>query len=791
VPEGGLFLLTAHANKVTSASTVASARPLTASEPEAAPGIITALAASGEWVASANVDGTLVVWHRTEKAARHAVATHRGAIRSLTISSPPRGAGGLPRLLALFHDGDVALWQLPDKPPWALPQPATSLRHGVQLPMRTIGVATHSAGRHIVAVCDDGAVRLLGPTLSRANGAAVELTSSLSTRGAAVLPRARTRRPLLGGSLLSAPRRAVLRAVLQHACIEDAARLAAEADAAADTSADASATASASTDAPTDAPVAPDASDAEVGPLSLQAVDALRVRIDMKPGAGGASPSAAAAAAEAEVTPARKGSSPPPHSSRGAALSAAAGADATAAAWSCVPAAERAALRAARDIPARCLLVARVLGCEAEARLWTLVGHVLRGGLHAGSGAQQDAPQASTAQASAAQASAAGGRSKAAEAAAVAAAAAQAAQAAAVQAAEAAAAAEAEEQQEAEAMAAACGCEPLPASYGLLRPAGAVRVDRLERLAEQLATHPDLYGMQAAAAVAGSGGGGGGGGGDASKEYESARRGALQSVLFGAEERRRGIALLLSSQLEGAAATQDWLMACLVAGFVSPDAQRETVAAAVERLMRADQLELAIPLLCLIGEGEDACSRLQQRGRWEQAAALAKTALDGGARARVLRRWAEQLHTRGETARSVEVLLSLGETQAVIERLLEAADYDAAALLLLALREADARAQRSRGVVSPEPWAHPSAQRVWLEYAAFVSRLQLPWLSAHYCVLAASSSAVPRRPNDTRQADEAAAGATDGATMNAAEAAQLVQQLARLQEEAALRHNQG
>ena len=40
--------------------------------------------------------------------------------------------------------------------------------------------------------------------------------------------------------------------------------------------------------------------------------------------------------------------------------------------------------------------------------------------------------------------------------------------------------------------------------------------------------------------------------------------------------------------------------------------------------MRADQLELAIPLLCLIGEGEDACSRLQQRGRWEQAAALAK-----------------------------------------------------------------------------------------------------------------------------------------------------------------------
>ena len=117
----------------------------------------------------------------------------------------------------------------------------------------------------------------------------------------------------------------------------------------------------------------------------------------------------------------------------------------------------------------------------------------------------------------------------------------------------------------------------------------------------------------------------------------------------------------------------------------------------------------------------------------------------------------------------------------MLERLLELADYDAAALLLLAVREAHARTRPAAAA----PWAWHAAARVFLEYAAFLSRLQLPHLAAYYCDRAASAE-VPRRPSDARQSQgEAAPDAALG--MNGAEAAQLVQQLARLQEEAAMR----
>ena len=108
----------------------------------------------------------------------------------------------------------------------------------------------------------------------------------------------------------------------------------------------------------------------------------------------------------------------------------------------------------------------------------------------------------------------------------------------------------------------------------------------------------------------------------------------------------------------------------------------------------------------------------------------------------------------------------------MLERLLEIGDYDAAALLLLALRETDARARSATAA----PWAYHAASRVFLEYAALLTRLQLPDLARHYCALAASddAAAAPR-------------GKAPPAAMDAAEAAQLVQQLARLQEEAALR----
>ena len=211
---------------------------------------------------------------------------------------------------------------------------------------------------------------------------------------------------------------------------------------------------------------------------------------------------------------------------------------------------------------------------------------------------------------------------------------------------------------------------------------------------------------------------------------------------------------------------RDLLLACLVAGFVSPQMQVAAITSSADRLCAAGKLPLAVPLLFLIGRGAEACERLQRAGRWEHAATLAKASLPASERDTVLGKWAEHLLASGEHQRGIEVLLSLGRVQEVAERLLEQSAFDKAALLLCALREPH---PARRG--TPNGFAFRGAARVVLEYAAFLSRLNLHALSARYCALASTASDAV-----------GSAGLEDEVLMAPVEAQQLVVQLARLQE---------
>jgi len=234
-----------------------------------------------------------------------------------------------------------------------------------------------------------------------------------------------------------------------------------------------------------------------------------------------------------------------------------------------------------------------------------------------------------------------------------------------------------------------------------------------------------------------------------------------------------------NAKAEAAESETDLLMGCVVASFCGARTQTAALAAAAECFTRSGKLSQAVPLLFLIGRGRDACRLLQGAGQWERAAVLAKASLPATERGAILFRWAEHLHARGDTQRSIEVLISLGRVQEVAERLLEAAAYDKAALLILSLREAyEAR----RGEIAG--FAFRGAARVLLEYAAFLSRLSLHTYAIGYTSLACATADLFAKTaasgSGLGSCGASSASASD-ALLTEIEAAQLVQQLSRLQ----------
>lgn len=240
----------------------------------------------------------------------------------------------------------------------------------------------------------------------------------------------------------------------------------------------------------------------------------------------------------------------------------------------------------------------------------------------------------------------------------------------------------------------------------------------------------------------------------------------------------RGAELLLGSPHGD---ESDWLIGVIAAGAVSAEAQAATATRAAARMIERGREAQAVALLCACGLGGLAADQLQSRGRWEEAAVLAKACLPPGERDAVLLKWADQLRATGEGGRSVEVLLSLGRFAAAAERLLDLCDYQPAALLMRALQE-----QRTNGLggnveteirgvsggacsdgggaravlgvsghaVAPgaggggrsttseaERDVGVASQRAYLEYSAYLARLGLPTLAQEYVRLAAAGGA--------------------------------------------------
>lgn len=317
------------------------------------------------------------------------------------------------------------------------------------------------------------------------------------------------------------------------------------------------------------------------------------------------------------------------------------------------------------------------------------------------------------------------------------------------------------------------GVDDLWPNFGLLRKASAVRADRLSRLAEQGSVqHSSLSDHAAAMALA------------------PLRRAAHESLIAGAPS--IAAHLLLGGDL---ADETDWLLGVIAASAVSGEARAEAAARGATKLLERGRVPQAVALLCACGLGPVAVAELQARGEWETAATLAKSSLSPEERRPVLARWAEHLRADGQGGRAIEILISLGSFEVAVERLLEMSDYQPAALLMRAMRErkgpvgpsgdgvtmapssrpaqadstafegvAESQAHRSTAKsvettgsggparetsTSPSPSTETScqadltlthggvAQRAFLEYSAYLSRLGLPSLAREYIGLAA------------------------------------------------------
>jgi len=139
-------------------------------------------------------------------------------------------------------------------------------------------------------------------------------------------------------------------------------------------------------------------------------------------------------------------------------------------------------------------------------------------------------------------------------------------------------------------------------------------------------------------------------------------------ILLG--EHTKAMRCLLAADVTTDAGRADVFKACLVAQAVGPDTFRSTVQMAAMQLMAEDNLDEAVELLTLVPGGiESAASKLQDQGRWVDAARLARTRLPWDAMAGAYRRWSGHLEETGRSMESALVLLSLGEWAEVSRRL--------------------------------------------------------------------------------------------------------------------------
>ncbi|MDP2437293.1 MAG: hypothetical protein Q8P67_16230, partial [archaeon] len=172
--------------------------------------------------------------------------------------------------------------------------------------------------------------------------------------------------------------------------------------------------------------------------------------------------------------------------------------------------------------------------------------------------------------------------------------------------------------------------------------------------------------------------------------YESTKRIAWNYSVLG--DRVLSVSLLTQTPPDHPNFYPDILRACVIAASISPEEYHKTVLFGATNLLATEFLYEGVQLLLLVGRGLDACTHLQNRGHWNEAARIAKTSLPRNEAALVFRRWANHLITQSGDTRdldgsiakdlkmlAIEILLTLGRYHHVLQLLHRDQHFDLAA----------------------------------------------------------------------------------------------------------------
>ncbi|KAL2631416.1 hypothetical protein R1flu_016102 [Riccia fluitans] len=133
----------------------------------------------------------------------------------------------------------------------------------------------------------------------------------------------------------------------------------------------------------------------------------------------------------------------------------------------------------------------------------------------------------------------------------------------------------------------------------------------------------------------------------------------------------------------------DALRAVSLATAVSPALHELAVKVVAANMVGRDDSLAGTHLLCAVGRYQEACSQLQDSGRWIDASTLAAAHLRGTDLARVLERWAEHvLANEHNLWRAMILFVASGALSEALAALRNAQLPDSSALFLLACHEA-------------------------------------------------------------------------------------------------------
>ncbi|MCO5563310.1 hypothetical protein L7F22_016950 [Adiantum nelumboides] len=148
------------------------------------------------------------------------------------------------------------------------------------------------------------------------------------------------------------------------------------------------------------------------------------------------------------------------------------------------------------------------------------------------------------------------------------------------------------------------------------------------------------------------------------------------------------VTLLLSSSPNSATFYVDALRAVSLASAVSPALHELAVKVVAANLVATENSLSGTHLLCAVGCYQEACTQLQDTGRWVDAATLAAAHLQGTDYSRVLQRWAEYvLHNEKNLWRAMILYVAAGALADALAALRDAKQPDSAAMFLLACHE--------------------------------------------------------------------------------------------------------